>query len=61
MSRWQRNTQPNKLTLPNEAIAAGIRNTPAPIILPTTSDVADHNPNLFLSATHHANLNALGG
>ena len=39
------NTQPNKLILPKEANAAGIKKTPAPIMLPTTSEVLVHNPN----------------
>jgi hypothetical protein len=30
-------------------MAAGIKNTPAPIILPTTSEVLVHKPNLFFS------------
>ena len=43
-------SHPNKLTLPNEAIAVGTRKTPEPIILPTTSEVLVQMPNLFLDA-----------
>lgn len=43
------NTHPNKPILPNEAIAAGIKNTPAPIMLPTTNEVLVHKPNLFFA------------
>jgi hypothetical protein len=41
------NTQPNNPMLPKPAIAAGIKNTPAPIILPTTREVLVHRPNFF--------------
>jgi hypothetical protein len=41
------NTQPSKPILPKLAIAAGIKNTPAPIMLPTTKEVLVHKPNLF--------------
>ena len=38
------NIQPNKPMLPKEAMAAGIKNTPAPIMLPTTNEVVVHRP-----------------
>ena len=42
-------TQPSKLMLPKLANVAGIKKTPAPIILPTTKEVLVHKPS-FLSA-----------
>ena len=41
------NNQPIKLMLPKLASADGIKNTPAPIILPTTKDVLVQSP-IFL-------------
>ena len=41
------NSHPSKLMLPNEAIAAGTKKTPDPIILPTTSEVLVQIPNFF--------------
>jgi hypothetical protein len=41
------NSQPNRLIDPNAAKDAGNKNTPEPIILPTTRDVLDQNP-IFL-------------
>jgi hypothetical protein len=43
--------QPSRLMLPKDAVAAGIRNTPAPIIFPTTSAVLAHKPNSLLPDT----------
>ena len=45
----EEHTQPIKLMPPKLASVAGIINTPAPIILPTTKEVLVHKPN-FLSA-----------
>jgi hypothetical protein len=38
------NIHPNKLMLPNPAREDGIKNIPAPIIFPTTREVAVINP-----------------
>jgi len=42
-------SQPRRLTLPKAARAAGIRNTPAPIMFPTTREVAVQSPSFLVS------------
>jgi hypothetical protein len=42
--------QPTKLAAPYGANVAGNKNTPLPIMLPTTSAVAIHNPSGFAGA-----------
>jgi hypothetical protein len=43
----EENIHPNTLMPPKAANAEGIRKTPDPIMLPTTSEVLVHKPSLF--------------